>query len=115
MKHKPMTKIRSDWELIRENEMASLGHPVNWYTRNTHDGTLLAGVDELPDGWHMSISFRDHRGNLSRYPKWDEIFNARDRLLPADKTFVMILPPMDEYVALHDTTFHLHEDRREEP
>jgi len=57
----------------------------------------------------MSISFADHRGRLTRYPRWDEIAEARYSLVPADVTMALILPPPDEYVALHDTTFHLHE------
>jgi hypothetical protein len=35
--------------------------------------------------------------------------DARDEFLPAAAAFVMHLPTLDEYVAVHDTTFHLHE------
>jgi hypothetical protein len=49
------------------------------------------------------------RDQLTRYPRWDEIAHARDELLPADIDFVMWLPRAGDYVALHDTTFHLHE------
>jgi hypothetical protein len=38
-----------------------------------------------------------------------EIADARDVFLPADVACVMHLPRSAEYVALHDTTFHLHE------
>lgn len=62
-----------------------------------------------PEGWHLSISFANHKGELTRYPRWDEIIHARAELLPPDVGFVMHLPPEDEYVALHDTTFHLHQ------
>jgi hypothetical protein len=44
-----------------------------------------------------------------RYPTWDEIRECRDRLLPPEKTFVMFLPPKDEYVNVHPNCFHLHE------
>jgi hypothetical protein len=54
-------------------------------------------------GWHMSISHPD------RYPTWDEIANARYKLLPADSEFAMMLPPPSEYVNLHNFCFHLHE------
>mgnify|MGYP001566944736 CR=1 FL=1 len=53
--------------------------------------------------WHLSIS------HPTRYPKWDEIKKARYKLLPADITVAMILPPPSEYVNLHRNCFHLHE------
>ena len=34
----------------------------------------------------------------TRYPTWDEVRHVRYRLLPASKTFAMLLPPPDEYV-----------------
>lgn len=52
-------------------------------------------------GWHLSISHQE------RYPTWDEIKEARNQLLPMDKTFAMIFPPQEEYVNLHQNTFHL--------
>ena len=56
-----------------------------------------------PTGWHLSISRHD------RDPLWEEIATARYRLLPADLTFAMYLPPLSEYVNLHPHTFHLYE------
>lgn len=53
--------------------------------------------------WHLSISCAD------RYPTWDEIKDARYRLLPNHLTFVMFLPPPSEYVNVHENCFHLHE------
>lgn len=53
--------------------------------------------------WHLSIS------HPLRYPKWDEIKEARYRFLPADITVAMLLPPPSEYVNLHKNCFHLHE------
>jgi hypothetical protein len=101
----PISRPRSPWRQIE----TPLGYGQAW-RRDTGDGSLVVMVAQEPDiGWHLSISFRDHRGELTRYPRWDEIAHARDELLPADRTFVMFLPPSDEYVALHDTTFHLHE------
>lgn len=83
--------------------------PTRTFHRRVGDGTLWALVAEEPWGWHMSISFRNTRNELTRYPRWDEIAHARDDLLPADVDFVMWLPKSGEYVALHDTTFHIHE------
>ena len=79
------------------------------YERGTGYGTLTAIVAQEPQGWHLSVSWRNSRGRPTRYPTWDEIADARYRLLPDDRDFVMHLPPPGEYVACHPTTFHLHE------
>jgi hypothetical protein len=108
VEHKPLTKQTSEWEEFDAFRIQE-DIPVRWLRRNVRDGKLLCCVAEEPPGWHLSISFRDHKGKLSRYPSWDEIMHARDQLLPADVEFVMWLPKEGEYVAMHDTTFHLHE------
>src|SRR5262245_5406548 len=82
---------------------------AHWFHRSVHHCDLRACLTDEPQGRHLSISFRDQAGNYSRYPTWDEIAHARYELLPADLDFVMHLPPPGEYVALHPTTFHLHE------
>lgn len=53
--------------------------------------------------WHLSIAHQ------TRYPSWDEIKEARYRLLPEDVTMAMLLPPKGHYVNLHENCFHLHE------
>ena len=82
---------------------------LNWFTRTVIDGRLNAAVSDEPQGWHMSISHRPAPACKRRYPSWDEISHARYELLPLDVDFAMHLPPPNEYVALHDTTFHLHQ------
>lgn len=52
---------------------------------------------------HLSIS------HPHRYPKWDEISDARYSLLPDAAYMVMYLPPKAEYVNFHKNCFHLHE------
>lgn len=104
MKHTPLTRQRSEWE-----QVPSVFGGAEQFRRRVGDGTLVAILAQEPTGWHLSISFRDHKGRLTRYPRWDEIVHARDALTPLDVAFAMILPTADEYVALHDTTFHLHE------
>jgi hypothetical protein len=77
------------------------------------DGALAAIVTQHPEyGYQMSVSFMDHRGRLSRYPRWDEIADARYTLLPDHLDMCMRLPPPDQYVALHATTFQLVEHNR---
>ena len=106
MKRSPITRQRSSWEPFEHTTAIT---PGDWYERRVGDGTLTACVAEEPHGWHMSISFRDHKDRPARYPRWDEIADARDNLLPDDIEFVMFLPRSEEYLAVHDTCFHLHE------
>ena len=110
----PITKQRSLWreEELNETALALLSEVQSdprFFVRNVHDGYLRALIAEEPLGWHLSISSIDHKGNPKRYPTWDEIADARYELLPSDLDFVMHLPPPDDYVAVHKTTFHLHE------
>jgi hypothetical protein len=109
MERAPITKIRSTWQRIEGPEIPGAIASA-WFVRSVSDGTLsLCVADEPQIGWHLSISFRDHKGFLTRYPQWDEIADARDQFLPNDLSFVMHLPTTEEYVALHDTTFHIHQ------
>ena len=79
--------------------------------REVHDGHLTVIFGREPHGWHLSISHRTSqtRPRPGRYPTWDEIADARYRFVPNEVTMAMLLPPREEYVNLHETTFHLHE------
>lgn len=114
MEREPLTRQRSPWVPHTAVRMAA-GVVGASYTRNVTDGRLRAIVAEEPAGWHLSISFTNHRGVPSRYPGWDEIAHARDELLPPDVDFVMWLPRAGEYVNHHPTTFHLHEHPERDP
>lgn len=112
MGHRPITQQRSEWVRVSTGDMVP-GVPMTVWQRNVHDGhlTVIVVPAEPGVGWHLSIS---HRTNTNpprpgRYPTWDEIVHARDRMLPADLDFVMYLPAAGDFVSLHDTTFHLHE------
>lgn len=109
---KPLTKQRSPWVERDSPELTAaigaLGLTARAFHRAVHDGWLNALVAEEPEGWHASIS-HESRGTGVRYPTWDELAHARHELLPLDLDFVMHLPPPGEYVAVHDTCFHLHE------
>ena len=59
--------------------------------------TIKAGL------WHLSVSHRN------RYPTWDEMKAIRYTLLPDEKTFAILFPPMAQYVNVHRNCFHLHE------
>lgn len=110
MRHTPISRQRSDWERVEQSDLIIDATRAAMWQRAVSDGWLRVLVaDEPIIGWHLSISFVDHRNRPTRYPRWDEIVHAREQLLPPDLGFVMHLPPLSEYVALHDTTFHLHQ------
>lgn len=110
MSPQPLTRQRSPWTEIGAVTLPGLPGSAIHHERRVHDGNLRAFIADEPGiGWHMSLSFVDHRGRPSRYPTWDELAHARYELLPADLDFVMHLPPTDGYVAIHPTTFHLHQ------
>lgn len=91
-------KPRPDWP--------GVGYPdQHWYSWG--NCRVLAGRD--PDGsWHLSISCPD------RNPTWEEIKQARYDLCPHDIAMAMILPPTEQYVNIHQFTFHLHQIYPEE-
>lgn len=85
---------------------------------------LTAWQKDVPDGhltvlyareggeFHMSISHRrESRSGIvpGRNPTWSEIKEARYRFCPGDVVMAMLLPPLTEYVNVHETTFHLWE------
>lgn len=81
------------------------------------DGHLSVLVGREPAGddggllWHLSISHRRSKPPFppGRYPRWDEIRDARYRFVPDEITMAMLLPPKAEYINVHETTFHLWE------
>ena len=121
MSRAPITKQRSEWRDITDLSAATIwaaeaggSVDVRVFVRLVGDGYLHAIRSTDAGKLHLSVSWapqserQARRGSL-RYPRWDEIADARDVLLPDDREFIMVLPRSSEYVALHATTFHLHE------
>jgi hypothetical protein len=114
----PLTRQRSPWvpatlDAHVRRILANAGATeVAVFDRLVGDGQLRA-IRSIDAGlWHLSVSHTSRRRRAApRYPTWDELAHARYELLPANIAVVMHLPPPDEYVALYDTTFHLHELR----
>ena len=113
---RPLTKQRSEWQRVNAGSTGALlvaqgAKQVSVYQRAVHDGHLTAIVALEPVGWHLSISHRTNHNppRPGRYPTWDEISHARYELVDDEMTMAMLLPPPAEFVAVHDTTFHLHE------
>lgn len=105
----PLTRARSAW-----HELEPVALPLNvtatCWERSVHDGILRALLSDDPEGWHLSVSHAPAGAKRApRYPTWDELADARYTLAPPEVDFVMHLPPPAEYVAVHETTFHLHQ------
>lgn len=117
MSRDPLTKQRSAWVedtttalKLDETMGGALEPDLRLFRRNVHDGQLRAMTGTMPGiGFHLSISHIRPSGQPGRYPTWDEIAHARYELCPPDITMAMLLPPEAEYVAVHPTTFHLHQ------
>lgn len=59
----------------------------------------VTGLDRM--GYHMSIS------HPKRLPTWDEIAHIRYELIPNEVPMVMVLPPKEEYVNIHEYCLQL--------
>lgn len=111
-----MSDRRNGWIRIYDDPVAEVlkigGSYDPWiYQKNIEDGHLTVFVGPEPGGFHMSISHRTNDLKPGRYPTWDEIIEARNQFCPANMSMVMHLPVKEEYVNLHETTFHLWESR----
>lgn len=102
----------SGWRKIPVPDLLKRESPhMRAWQREVHDGHLSVFAGTEADGFHLSISHRlsDGTARPGRYPTWDEIHDARYRFCPLDVTMAMLLPPQNEYVNHHPTTFHLWE------
>lgn len=105
---------RTGWQIIAVPLfLQSMSPLARAYQKEVADGHLSVFVGREDAGFHLSIS---HRTNdippvPGRYPTWDEIVDARYQFCPPQVVMAMLLPPKEEYVNLHETTFHLWEVR----
>ena len=78
------------------------------------DGHLTVFLTRDDGLLHLSISHRvdlNGRPVPGRNPTWEEIREARYLFCPNEITMAMLLPPQEDYVNQHETTFHLWEVR----
>lgn len=76
---------------------------INSYFRRYSLGECSVIVTREYGKWHLSIA------HPHRYPTWDEIAEARYRLLPDGIVVAMILPPKQFYINIHRNCFQMHE------
>ena len=103
---------RYQWRRCKvPQELLRMSPDIRAWQCQVRDGHLSVFAGREPAGFHLSISHRTNNQTPTpgRYPTWDEIVDARYRFCPLDVTMAQLLPPQDEYVNLHDTTFHLWE------
>src|SRR4051812_32598087 len=106
MERKPLDKSTSPWVEITSPIIGDV--LTRAYRRKVKDGDLNVIVGKELQGWHLSISHYS-RKDAKRYPSWDEVAEARYSLLPDNMVFAMLLPAIQHYVSIHDTTFHLYQ------
>jgi hypothetical protein len=64
-------------------------------------GPCTVIVTRTYNRWHLSIAHRE------RLPFWDEVAEARYRLVPEEVTMAMLLPPRNSYVNHHEFCFQM--------
>jgi hypothetical protein len=74
---------------------------VNDYLRTYRLGECNIIVTKEYGEFHMSIA------NRNRLPTWREVSEARYRVLPDNVTMAMLLPPMSEYLNVHEFCLQL--------
>src|SRR5262245_29164228 len=93
-----------DWRLGDAVNLPGMPKGSKCYISDESHCTVI--VSYTPKfGWHISIA------HPYRHPTWNEIASARYQLVPDNFTMVMVLPPEEEYVNVHEHCFHLHECR----
>jgi hypothetical protein len=104
---RPSFESREPLKLIErpptERDQTRFINAENSYLRLYRLGECTVVVTKEFGKWHLSIAHR------TRYPTWDEVAEARYRILPDSLTFAMLLPPKREYINLHEFCFQVHE------
>jgi len=59
--------------------------------------------EKHPDGEYLHLSV----ANVERYPSWDELMIFRSVFFDDKMEVFQVLPPIDEYVNVHEHCFHL--------
>jgi len=94
------------WHLTDPPKALIPGMPKETKYYASHQSHCAAVVSYTPQyGWHLSVA------HPFRHPTWNEIASARYALIPDNFVMVMVLPPEEEYVNVHEHCFHLHECR----
>jgi hypothetical protein len=111
----PLNWMRPDAEIQAQLPLKEI--PVPWqnalpgnaYAKAYRLGECSVIVTREGGKWHLSVAHHN------RYPTWDEISQARYRLLPGDIWVAMYLPPKDDYVNVHKNCFQMYECEARKP
>lgn len=89
-------------EMLPTPQMAAaLVNHTNSYLRVYRLGDCSVIVTKEFGSFHLSIA------HSRRLPTWAEVSQARYRLLPGDRSYAMILPPVKQYINIHSNCFQL--------
>lgn len=103
MSAKAVSTPRAQWKYRGDAPMSQHCSWYSWGDCNVFVGQEPVSGDPWPLSWHLSIS------TPYRNPSWEEIKQARYDLVPHDVTMAMILPPVEQYVNIHNYCFHLYQ------
>jgi hypothetical protein len=102
----PLNLMRPDAEVQVQLDLREIPTPEPFSAMPGAKAYLLGECSVLISRehgeWHLSIA------HPTRYPTWDEIAQARYRLLPPEIWVALYLPPADQYVNFHRNCFQLH-------
>lgn len=82
---------------------------INSYLRTYRMGECSIIVTREFDQWHLSIARPD------RLPSWNEVAEARYRVVPDAVTMAMLLPPKAEYINIHNHCLQMMQVDRDRP
>jgi hypothetical protein len=103
---RPLNLMRPDAEVQVQLDLREISTPEPFSAMPGAKAYLLGECSVLLSRehgeWHLSIA------HPTRYPTWDEIAQARYRLLPPEIWVALYLPPADQYVNVHRNCFQLH-------
>lgn len=95
---------KAEKRIVRESDLVDPLFPAKHFGVVVGHFALIFCVEDHGDNglcWHLSVS-HEHR-----YPTWDEMMVFRSFFFDDDMEVIMVMPPLDEYINIHNNCFHL--------
>lgn len=88
----PLPEIPEDWQLVKMGE-------DGYACKRRNLGVIVSASKEKDNKiwWHISLS---RKGGW--LPDWNDVKVVKDCFVGTDKTAVIVLPPLSEYVNLNE-------------
>ncbi len=99
-----MTKVKNSWKRCKKSESNPIFKMIKAKVFKYKDLKAVINI-ELDGLMHLSLSSKD------RLPTYEEMKKARYDLMPNNMRVAQILPPVEEFVNIHENCLHLWELR----